>query len=175
MGRLAGAVAALALPAVLPARADGPVRPHLVAVLQALDKITARTTDLRLPMGDEVAFGTLRITARACLKTPPTEPPESAAFLEINVVDPGTEPQVRVQRLDVRLQPVAVGARASGLRCLGDRLRRAAGAGAAAAEPAPPRRPHPRRAAAGRTDSRRAGTGRHAAEPGAAGRGRSRG
>ena len=32
----------------------------------------------------------LRITARACLKTPPTEPPESAAFLEIKVADPGT-------------------------------------------------------------------------------------
>ena len=64
--------------------------PNLVAELQALDKITARTTELRLPIGTEVAFGTLRITARACLKTPPTEPPESAAFLEIKVADPGT-------------------------------------------------------------------------------------
>ena len=74
-----------------PARADGPVRPHLVAVLQGLDKITARTTVLRLPMGEEVAYGTLRITARACLTTPPTEPPESAVFLEILVADPGRE------------------------------------------------------------------------------------
>ncbi|MFL5337349.1 MAG: DUF2155 domain-containing protein [Geminicoccaceae bacterium] len=72
------------------ARADGPVLANLVAELQALDKITARTTQLRLPLGTEVAFGTLRITARACLKTPPTEPPESAAFLEIKVADPGT-------------------------------------------------------------------------------------
>jgi hypothetical protein len=63
---------------------------NLVAELQALDKITARTSELRLPIGTEVAFGTLRITARACLKTPPTEPPESAAFLEIRVADPGT-------------------------------------------------------------------------------------
>ena len=30
--------------------ADGPVRPHLVAILQGLDKITARTATLRLPM-----------------------------------------------------------------------------------------------------------------------------
>ena len=81
---------ALVLP-VTAARADGPVRPHLVAVLQALDKITARTTTLRLPMGEEVAYGTLRLTARACLTTPPTEPPESAVFLEIKVADPGTE------------------------------------------------------------------------------------
>ena len=71
-----------------PAGADGPVRPHLVAVLQALDKITARTVELRLPIGEEVAFGTLRLTARACLTTPPTEPPESAVFLEIAVADP---------------------------------------------------------------------------------------
>ena len=79
-----------ALAALPSARADGPVLPHLVVVLQALDKITARTTTLRLPIGTELAFGTLRITARACLKTPPTEPPESAAFLEIKVADPGT-------------------------------------------------------------------------------------
>lgn len=79
-------VGAMLLP--VPADADGPVRPHLVAVLQALDKITARTTELRLPIGEEVAFGTLRLTARACLTTPPTEPPESAVFLEIAVADP---------------------------------------------------------------------------------------
>jgi hypothetical protein len=76
--------------AVPEAHADGPVLANLVAELQALDKITARTSELRLPIGTEVAFGTLRITARACLKTPPTEPPESAAFLEIRVADPGT-------------------------------------------------------------------------------------
>jgi hypothetical protein len=60
-------------------------------MLQGLDKITARTATLRLPMGEEVAYGTLRLTARACLTTPPTEPPESAVFLEIQVADPGTE------------------------------------------------------------------------------------
>jgi hypothetical protein len=75
------------------AQADGPVRPHLVAMLQALDKITARTTTLRLPMGEEVAYGTLRLTARACLTTPPTEPPESAVFLEIRVADASAENQ----------------------------------------------------------------------------------
>jgi hypothetical protein len=82
--------------ALLPvaAQADGPVRPHLVAVLQGLDKITARTTELRLPIGEEVVFGTLRITARACLTTPPTEPPESAMFLEIAVAEPDRKRQV---------------------------------------------------------------------------------
>ena len=84
--------AALALSAGA-AHADGPVLPNLVAVLQGLDKITARTTVIEALVGAEVAFGTLRITARACLETPPTEPPESAAFLEISVVDPGKEPK----------------------------------------------------------------------------------
>ncbi len=93
--RRAAVAAAVALLLPATARADGPVRPHLVAVLQALDKITARTTTLRLPMGEPVAFGTLRITARACLTTPPTEPPESAAFLEIREEDPGTATETR--------------------------------------------------------------------------------
>ena len=75
----------------------------------------------------------LRITARACLKTPPTEPPESAAFLEIKVADPGSATKHRVHRLDVRVQPVSLRARAPGLRCLGPRLRRPARAGARAA------------------------------------------
>src|SRR5688572_2370276 len=73
------------------ASADGPVLPNLVMVLQGLDKITARTSLIQVPVGAEAAFGTLRITPRACLETPPTEPPESAAFLEITVADPGSE------------------------------------------------------------------------------------
>lgn len=93
--RLLLAAAALALLAASAARADGPVRPHLVAVLQGLDKITARTESLRLPMGELVAYGTLRITARACLTTPPTEAPESAVFLEILEVDPGAATESR--------------------------------------------------------------------------------
>jgi hypothetical protein len=71
-----------------PVLADGPVLPNRLAVLRGLDKITARTTVLQIAVGGEAAFGTLRITAKACLETPPTEPPESAAFLEIQVVDP---------------------------------------------------------------------------------------
>jgi hypothetical protein len=72
----------------LPARADGPVLPHARAVLRGLDKITARISMIEVPVDQEVAFGTLRIVLRACLETPPTEPPESAAFLQIRVVDP---------------------------------------------------------------------------------------
>ena len=59
---------------------------RLVAVLQALDKVVARTSRLEAPLDRPVRFGTLRITARACHAAPPEEPPENAAFLEIDEV-----------------------------------------------------------------------------------------
>jgi len=59
---------------------------HVVAVLQGLDKITARVSRFDAPIDQPVHFGTLVITARACVKRPPEEPPETAAFLEIDEV-----------------------------------------------------------------------------------------
>ena len=59
-----------------------------VAVLQGLDKVTARVVTLDVPVGDTVTFGSLRITARTCRKASPIEPPESAAFLEIQEAHP---------------------------------------------------------------------------------------
>ena len=64
-----------------------------LAVLQGLDKVTARISTVRAPIGVTVRFGSLRIVARICGKTPPEEPPESAAFLEIDDVKPGETPQ----------------------------------------------------------------------------------
>ncbi len=58
------------------------------AVLQGLDKITARISTFEAPLGEAVRFGSLQIVARACDKKPPEEPPESAAFLEIVDVRP---------------------------------------------------------------------------------------
>jgi len=63
------------------------------ALLGGLDKVTARVTTLTAPVGETVRFGTLRITARTCEKRPPEEPPESAAFLEIDEIRPGKEPE----------------------------------------------------------------------------------
>ncbi len=83
--------------ALLPTRAtaqtiDGNPQAMPVASLQALDKITARVTRLEAPVGETIAFGSLRITTRVCYRTPPEEPPESAAFLEIEEVEPGQLP-----------------------------------------------------------------------------------
>lgn len=54
-----------------------------IAVLQALDKVTARVSTVNAPVGRVVKFGTLEIIARVCDKRPPEEQPESAAFLDI--------------------------------------------------------------------------------------------
>lgn len=54
-----------------------------VAVLQALDKITARVKRLQVHVGQIGTFGTLSILVDACRKAPPEDSPESAAFLKI--------------------------------------------------------------------------------------------
>jgi hypothetical protein len=58
-------------------------------VMQGLDKITARISTFRAPVGRIVRFGTLEITARDCRKRPPEEAPEVAAFIEIVDRKPG--------------------------------------------------------------------------------------
>lgn len=55
-----------------------------VAILQGLDKTTARVSTVEAPLDKPVRFGTLIITARACDKKPPEEPPNTTAFLEID-------------------------------------------------------------------------------------------
>lgn len=63
----------------VPAKAD----PHAQAVLQTLDKVTARVSTVTVPVGRTAKFGTLFIKVHHCDKRPPEEPPESAAFLDI--------------------------------------------------------------------------------------------
>jgi hypothetical protein len=67
-----------------------PTLEHGVAVLQGLDKVTARVSEFRAPLDRPTRFGTLQVIARTCRETPPTEPPESAAFLEIEELPPAS-------------------------------------------------------------------------------------
>jgi len=67
------------------------------AVLQALDKVTARVYTIKAPVGRVVRFGTLEIIARHCDKRPPEETPESTAFLDIWEVRRG-EPTISLFR-----------------------------------------------------------------------------
>ena len=57
--------------------------PGTVLMLRGLDKITGRPTDIAAPIGKEVHFATLTITARYCYSTPASETPETSAFLQI--------------------------------------------------------------------------------------------
>ena len=59
------------------------------AVLQGLDKVTARVVTIEAPVGEPVRFGALEIVARACKKRRPEDQPESAAFLDIWELRPG--------------------------------------------------------------------------------------
>jgi len=77
-----GRASTFALAVALLSAAAGPAN-AAAALLQGLDKITARISAFEAPLDQPVRFGTLTIVARACNSRPPEEPPESAAFLEI--------------------------------------------------------------------------------------------
>jgi hypothetical protein len=79
--------------------AVGPARAETVAVLQGLDKITARVSKFEAPVGKVVRFGRLVITVEACVKHPPEEEPESAAFLQIDEMREGENNGVSAQRV----------------------------------------------------------------------------
>jgi hypothetical protein len=88
----------LLLPAAL-LLAAGSVRAQTVAVLQGLDKITARISKFDAPVGKAVRFGRLVITVQACVKHPPEEEPESAAFLQIDEMRQGENNAAVAQRV----------------------------------------------------------------------------
>jgi hypothetical protein len=62
--------------------------PEPTAVLQALDKITARVSRFDAPVGQAVRFGTLSIVVRDCEKSAPEDRPENAAFVQIDETRP---------------------------------------------------------------------------------------
>jgi hypothetical protein len=57
--------------------------PYEIAVLQGLDKVTARVLTIEAPVGETVSFGALEIIVRTCDKRPPEETPESKVFVDI--------------------------------------------------------------------------------------------
>lgn len=73
---------ALAAPESRPAESRT-LEERATARLQGLDKVTARVWNFSAPLHQSMPFGTLTVTVRACRVTPPIEPPEAAAFLEI--------------------------------------------------------------------------------------------
>lgn len=75
---------------VAPAASAAMVR-QPIAILQGLDKISARVSQIEAPVGRSVQFGSLSITVRDCEASQPEDQPENAAFLQIYESTPGEE------------------------------------------------------------------------------------
>jgi hypothetical protein len=56
------------------------------AVFSGLDKITGRIINFDAAIGETVQFGALQVTPRVCYTRPPTESPNTDAFIEVDEV-----------------------------------------------------------------------------------------
>ena len=75
----------LLVPALAPpALADKIANP--VAVFSGLDKITGRITSFDVYIDETVQFGALQVTPRVCYSRPPTEAPQTDAFVEVDEI-----------------------------------------------------------------------------------------
>ena len=90
--RLGPALGALAIMMVLWATgAAAAMTAEPIAVMQGLDKITARISRFDLPVGKPANFFTLSVVVRDCERSAPEDRPENAAFVEIYENRPGEE------------------------------------------------------------------------------------
>lgn len=69
---------------------DGVVQPERiqnpVVQFSGLDKVTGRIFAFDVSVGETVQFGALQVTPRVCMTRPPTEPPETVAFVEVDEI-----------------------------------------------------------------------------------------
>lgn len=75
-----------------PAPARDEIPKYSVAVLQALNKVTTKTSTIKVPTGATIRFGNIEIVARTCWKAPPEEHPEVATLLDIWELKPDEAP-----------------------------------------------------------------------------------
>ena len=59
---------------------------NAVAVFAGLDKITGRIISFDVYIDETVQFGALQVTPRVCYTRPPTEPPLTDAFIEVDEI-----------------------------------------------------------------------------------------
>lgn len=90
--KLAGAVA-LSAAAILPAAALAQTAADItepivnrVAEFSGIDKITGRIITFDVYIDETVQFGALQVTPRVCYSRPPTVPPKTTAFLEVDEI-----------------------------------------------------------------------------------------
>ena len=77
----AAALIAIAGSAVADERINNPI-----AEFAGLDKITGRIITFDVYMDETVQFGALQVTPRVCYSRPPTEPPRTDAFVEVDEI-----------------------------------------------------------------------------------------
>lgn len=70
---------------------DGAVKPMLVGTFSLLHKVTAKVQQIQLLSGQEYAIGDMSLTMHDCVSTPPEEPPETKAFLQISEFKAGRD------------------------------------------------------------------------------------
>ena len=91
IGRMRPAVAGAALAAAAALSAPGPALAdkisNPVAVFDGLDKITGRIISFEVKIDETVQFGALQITPRVCYSRPPTDPPQTDAFAQVDEID----------------------------------------------------------------------------------------
>lgn len=75
---------AVLLAAAGPAAAEKISNP--VAEFTGLDKITGQIRTFDVLIDETVQFGALQLTPRVCYSRPPTEPPQTDAFVEVDEV-----------------------------------------------------------------------------------------
>ncbi|HEU5020072.1 MAG TPA: DUF2155 domain-containing protein [Pseudolabrys sp.] len=56
------------------------------AVFEGLDKVTGRITSFDVAINETVQFGALQVTPKACYSRPPTETPQTDAFVAVDEV-----------------------------------------------------------------------------------------
>ena len=116
------------------------------AVFSGLDKITGRIISFDVAINETVQFGALQVTPRVCYTRPPTETPNTDAFIEVDEVTLQGEVKRIFTGWMFAASPGLHGGRAPDLRRLADRLQRRHAGGRRC--PAGARRRRTRRSAA---------------------------
>ncbi len=70
---------------------EAALKPRLVGSCSLLHKVTAKVQKIELLSGQEYAIGDMSLTMHDCISTPPEEPPETKAFLEISEFKAGRD------------------------------------------------------------------------------------
>jgi len=82
----AAALVGLALLTLKPGIAVAEKLTNSVAVFAGLDKITGRIISFDVYIDETVQFGALQVTPRVCYNRPPTEPPQTTTFVEVDEI-----------------------------------------------------------------------------------------